>query len=244
MKRARPKPSEPADDRRRVLLVDDHPIVCEGLAQKINSQSDLVVCGQARDVHTALAAVEKLRPDVAVVDIALENGSGVELVKDFKVRYPKLPALMLSMHDEALYAERSLHAGAKGYVMKQEDPEVLLRAIRRVLRGEIYLSDKVKDAIVNRLGGIAPGDEPTTLIQQLSDRELQVFELIGDGYATHEIAERLHLSMKTVASHRENIKRKLRLKASEELLRVAIHWHRYRDRAAQTPAAVGKQPPA
>jgi DNA-binding NarL/FixJ family response regulator len=219
----------PSDDRQRVLLVDDHPIVCEGLAQKINGESDLMVCGQARDVHAALDAIEKLKPDIAVVDIALGSGSGVELVKDMKVRYPKLPALMLSMHDEALYAERSLHAGAKGYVMKQEDPEVLLRAIRQVLRGQVYLSDKVKDGIVNRLGGAVPEGEIKTLIERLSDRELQVFQLIGDGYATHEIAERLHLSMKTVASHREHIKQKLNLKKGEELVRFAIHWQRHRD---------------
>ena len=115
------------------------------------------------------------------------------------------------MHDEALYAERSLHAGARGYVMKQEDPEVLLRAIRQVLLGQVYLSEKVRDRIVNRLGGNVPKDNASSLISQLSDRELQVFQLIGDGYATHEIADRLHLSMKTVASHRENIKRKLQL---------------------------------
>lgn len=229
MKTNRKKPTETADDRERVLLVDDHPIVCEGLAQKINSEPDLAVCGQARDVHSALDAIEKLHPDVVVVDIALGNGSGVELVKDMKVRYPKLPALMLSMHDEALYAERSLHAGAKGYVMKQEDPEVLLRAIRQVLRGQVYLSEKVKDAIVNRLGGVMPEGEVRPLIEKLSDRELELFQLIGDGYATHEMAERLHLSMKTVASHRENIKKKLNLHTSEELLRLAIHWHRHRD---------------
>src|SRR5262249_40575735 len=137
------------------------------------------------------------------------------------------PMLMLSMHDEALYGERSLHAGAKGYVMKQEPPETLLQAIRQVLRGQIYLSEKVKDGIVNRIGGNRPPEDANTLVQELSDRELQVFQLIGDGYATHEIAERLHLSMKTVASHREHIKEKLKLKTGEELLRFAIHWQRH-----------------
>lgn len=229
MKGTRSKPQDAADDRQRVLLVDDHPILCEGLAQKINGELDLMVCGQARDAHAALEAIEKLRPDIAVVDIALGDTSGVELIKDIKVRFPKLPALVLSMHDEALYAERSLHAGAKGYVMKQEEPEVLLRAIRQVLRGQIYLSEKVKDAIVNRLGGNLPEGEIPTVAQQLSDRELQVFQMIGDGYATHEIADRLHLSMKTVASHRENIKRKLNLKTIEELSRFAIHWQRHRE---------------
>jgi DNA-binding NarL/FixJ family response regulator len=234
-----------ADDKRRVLLVDDHPIVCEGLAQRINGESDLEVCGQARDVQAALAAIEKLRPHIAIVDIALGEESGVELLKDIKVRFPRLPALVLSMHDEALYAERSLHAGAKGYVMKQEDPDVLLRAIRQVLRGQVWLSDKVKDGIVNRLGGNFPEGEVTSLIKQLSDRELQVFQLIGDGYATHEIADRLHLSMKTVASHRENIKKKLNQRSGEELARFAIHWLRYNavgpgDTAAQAPLKSSK----
>jgi DNA-binding NarL/FixJ family response regulator len=216
-------------DKQRVLLVDDHPIVCEGLSQKINGETDLVVCGQARDAHAALNAIEELFPNLVVVDIALGGGNGIELIKDIKVRWPQLPALMLSMHDEALYAERSLHAGAKGYVMKQEEPEVLLRAIRQVLRGQVYLSEKVKDAIVNRLGGNPPEGEIVPLTQKLSDRELEVFQMMGDGFATHEIAERLHLSMKTVASHREHIKQKLDLKSGEELTRYAIHWQRHRD---------------
>lgn len=232
MKKAPRKQPEAADDRRRVLLVDDHPIVCEGLAQKINGEPDLMVCGQSRDACSALEAIEKLRPDIAVVDIALGGDSGIELVKDIKVRHPRLPSLMLSMHDEALYAERSLHAGAKGYVMKQEEPEILLRAIRQVLRGQVYLSDKVKDAIVNRLGGVQADGEMTSIAQQLSDRELQVFQLIGDGFATHEIADRLHLSMKTVASHREHIKQKLNMHTGEELTRFAIHWQRHGDSAS------------
>src|SRR5579862_1952306 len=229
MKSASVKERDIDEGRQRVLLVDDHPVVCEGLAQRINSEPDLEVCGQARDAHTALDAIEKLRPHIAVVDIALGSSSGVELIKDMKVRYPHLPALVLSMHDEALYAERSLHAGAKGYVMKQEVTEILLRAIRQVLRGQVYLSEKVRDGIVNRLGGNLPEGKVTSLTQQLSDRELEVFQLIGDGYATHEIAERLHLSMKTVASHRENIKRKLKLTGGEQVARFAIHWQRHRD---------------
>jgi DNA-binding NarL/FixJ family response regulator len=246
MKKVPRKQPEAADDRRRVLLVDDHPIVCEGLAQKINGEPDLMVCGQSRDAYAALEAIEKLRPDIAIVDISLGNGSGIELVKDIKVRHPRLPALMLSMHEEALYAERSLHAGAKGYVMKQEEPEILLRAIRQVLRGQVYLSDKVKDAIVNRLGGVPPDGGVTSIAQQLSDRELQVFQLIGDGFATHEIADRLHLSMKTVASHREHIKQKLNMNSGEALTRFAIHWQRHGDSASSNipetplPTAVRK----
>lgn len=237
MKKTPPKQPETTDDRLRVLLVDDHPIVCEGLAQKINGEPDLLVCGQAHDVHAALEAIEKLHPAIVVVDIALGTGSGVELVKDIKVRYPKLPTLMLSMHDEALYAERSLHAGAKGYVMKQEPPEVLLQAVRQVLRGQVYLSEKVKNTIVNRLGGNPAEGEVTTLVQALSDRELEVFQLIGEGFATHEIADRLHLSMKTVASHREHIKGKLNMKSGEELIRFAIHWQRHADEKPVTGTA-------
>jgi len=215
--------------KQQILLVDDHPVVCEGLAQRINAESDLEVCGRVHDGHSALNAIEKLRPHIAVVDIALGAASGVELIKDIKVRYPHLPALVLSMHDEELYAERSLHAGARGYVMKQEETAVLLRAIRQVLRGEIYLSEKVKNGIVKRLGGIVPDGQVISLIKQLSDRELEIFQLIGDGFATHQIADRLHISMKTVASHRENIKRKLNLNDGEQLARFAIHWLRYRD---------------
>ena len=236
------------DSKLRILLVDDHPILNEGLAQRINSEPDLMVCGQARDVPTGLAKIETLTPDCAIVDIALGGGTnGIELIKDIKVRWPHLPVLVLSMHDEALYAERSLHAGAKGYVMKQEEPEVLLRAIRQVLRGQVYLSAKVKDAVVNRLGGVVPGDGRPAVEDQLSDRELEVFQFVGNGYATHEIADRLHLSIKTVASHRENLKKKLQLKTSEELARFAIQWQRYRDSVAApiaTTAAPAPLPPA
>jgi len=228
MKTAQGKPLEAAGSKQRVLLVDDHPLVCEGLAQRINGEPDLEVCGQARDAHAALEAIEKLRPHIAIIDLALGEGSGIELIKDVKLRYPQLPTIVLSMHDETLYAERSLHAGAKGYVMKQEETDVLLLAIRQVLRGQVYLSGKVTNVIVNRLGGNLPQDKVMSLAQRLSNRELEIFQLIGDGYATHEIARRLHLSTKTVASHREHIKEKLNLKTSEELARFAIHWLRYR----------------
>lgn len=234
-------------DKQQILLVDDHPIVCEGLIQRINSEPDLAVCGQASDAHGALAAVPKHKPDIVIVDVALGNGaSGVELIKDIKVRWPKLPTLVLSMHDEALYAERSLRAGAKGYVMKQEQPEVLVRAIQQVLRGHVYLSDKVKNTIVERLGGAQPdlNGKMTSAVERLSDRELEIFQLIGDGFATHEIADRLHLSMKTVATHRENIKRKLDLKAAEELTRFAIHWQRYAYQVAGSSSTASKKTPA
>jgi len=237
MKDTRGKQPDAAGEKRRVLLVDDHPVLCEGLAQRINEEPDLAVCGQARDAHTALDAMEKLRPDIAIVDISLGEGSGIELVKDIKVRYPDLPTLVLSMHDEALYAERSLYAGAKGYVMKQEETGILLQAIRQVLRGQVYLSERVKNAIVNRIGGNPPESKVTSVAYKLSDRELEVFQLIGDGYATHEIARRLHLSTKTVASHREHIKQKLNLRTGEELARYAIHWQRYRETGGDASVA-------
>ena len=234
MKAAPRKSPEAACIKQRVLLVDDHPLVCEGLAQRINGEPDLEVCGQARDAHAALQAIEKLQPHIAVVDLALGEGSGIELIKDVKLRYPQLPTLVLSMHDEALYAERSLQAGAKGYVMKQEETDVLIQAIRQVLRGQVYLSEKVTNVIVNRLGGNVPQGKIMTLAQRLSNRELEIFQLIGDGYATQEIARRLHLSTKTVASHREHIKEKLNLRTSEELARFAIHWLRYRTAGVET----------
>jgi DNA-binding NarL/FixJ family response regulator len=242
MKSARAKPPETADIRQRVLLVDDHPVVCEGLAQRINGEPDLKVCGQARDAHAALEAIEKLRPHIAVVDIGLGEGNGIDLIKDVKLRYPQLPTLVLSMHDEALYAERSLHAGAKGYVMKQQETDILLEAIRQVLRGKVYLSERVRDTIVNRIGGNVTEDKSASLAQRLSNRELEVFQLIGDGYATHEIARRLHLSAKTVASHREHIKEKLNLRTGEELARFAIHWLRYR--TPDVDASLVPPPPA
>jgi DNA-binding NarL/FixJ family response regulator len=228
MKNSQNKPPSSADIRQRVLLVDDHPLVCEGLAQRINGEPDLEVCGQTRDPNTTLKAIEKLRPHIAVVDLALGETSGIELIQDIKLRYPHLPTLVLSMHDEVLYAERSLHAGAKGYVMKQQETEIVLQAIRQVLSGQVYLSEKVRNAIINRIGGNVVEGKTTSLAQRLSNRELEIFQLIGDGYSTQEIAHRLHLSSKTVASHREHIKEKLNLRTSEELARFAIHWLRYR----------------
>jgi DNA-binding NarL/FixJ family response regulator len=241
MKSVRDKPRAAAGAKQRVLLVDDHPLVCEGLAQRINGEPDLEVCGQARDAHAALAAIEKLQPHIVVVDLALGEGSGIELIKDVKLRYPHLPTLVLSMHDEALYAERSLQAGAKGYVMKQQETDTLLQSIRQVLRGEVYLSEKVRNTIINRIGGNVAEGKITSLAQRLSNRELEIFQLIGDGYATQEIARRLHLSSKTVASHREHIKEKLNLRTSEELARFAIHWLRYRVPEVNT-APLGHEP--
>ncbi len=214
-----------ADPRRKrtVLIVDDHPIVRQGLAQLIDQEEDLQVCGQAEDAHEAMQAIRTLKPDMVVVDISLRDTSGMELIKDLKVQYPDLPVLTLSMHDEAVYGERALRAGAKGYIMKQEATEKVVTAIRRVLAGELYVSDDMAAKMVSKLvgGGSRKTGSP---VECLSDRELEVFRLIGEGYGTREMAEKLHLSIKTIETYRAHIKDKLGLEDANELLRCAIQW--------------------
>jgi DNA-binding NarL/FixJ family response regulator len=207
----------------RVLLIDDHPILRRGLAQLINQEADLTVCGEAEDAPKAFELVGTLRPDVAVVDISLKSGNGIELIKNVKARYPELPMLVLSMHDESLYAERALRAGGLGYIMKEEAIEQVLVAIRRVLTGEIFLSDKMKSKMLQQL---ANGRTKTIVspIEHLTDRELEVFRLIGEGHSTRQIAGELHLSVRTVEAYREYIKAKLNLKNSTELVQHAFHW--------------------
>ena len=207
----------------KVLVVDDHPIVRERLAELINQEADLSVCGEAEDSHQALKAVEALRPDVAIVDITLKDTYGIELIKQIKERHPKLPVLVLSMHDESLYGERALRAGAKGYLTKQEATKKVITAIRRVLAGEIYVSEKLASSLLHKVaGGSAPGGGSPTDV--LTDRELEVFQLLGEGLGVREVAERLFVSVKTVEAHREHIKQKLNFKTSNELLRFAIQY--------------------
>lgn len=208
--------------KRTVLIVDDHPIVRQGLAQLINQETDLQVCGQAEDAPEALQAIRQLQPDMVIVDIALKDTSGMELIKDLKVQYPDLPVLTLSMHDEAVYGERALRAGAKGYIMKQEATEKVVTAIRRVLAGEVYVSNGMAAKMVSRFVG---GTHTTgSVADVLSDRELEVFRMIGEGYGTREMAEKLHLSVKTIETYRAHIKDKLALQDANELLRAAIRW--------------------
>jgi DNA-binding NarL/FixJ family response regulator len=209
--------------KRTVLIVDDHPIVREGLAQLIDQENDLKVCGQAQDAHEAMQAIRQLAPDMVIVDISLKDTSGMELIKDLKVQYPRLPVLTLSMHDEAVYGERALRAGARGYIMKQEATEKVVTAIRRVLAGEIYVSDGMAAKMVSKIvgSGAREGGSP---VECLSDRELEVFRLIGEGYSTREMAEKLHLSVKTIETYRAHIKDKLNLEDANELLRCAIQW--------------------
>ena len=209
--------------KRTVLIVDDHPIVRQGLAQLINQEQDLVVCGQAEDAHEAIQAIREADPDMVIVDISLKDTSGVELIKDLKVQYPDLPVLTLSMHDEAVYGERALRAGARGYIMKQEATEKVVTAIRRVLAGEVYVSDGMAAQMVSKLVG-GPSKKSGSPVERLSDRELEVFRMLGEGYNTREMAEILHLSVKTIETYRAHIKDKLALQDASELLRSAIQW--------------------
>lgn len=207
----------------RILLVDDHPIVRQGLAEMIDQNPDLEVCGTAEDVHKALDILEKTRPDLVIADISLKGSNGIELLKNIKIRFPRTMVLVLSMHDESLYAVRALRAGAAGYIMKQEATEKVLTAIRKVISGEIYLSEKMEKRMMHQLvgGRIARTGSP---IEDLSDRELEVFCLIGQGHGTRQIAEELHLSIKTIESHRAHIKEKLNLRNATELVQHAIQW--------------------
>jgi len=199
-------------------------VLREGLALVINVQPDLLVCGEAANVAGGLQAVVATEPDIALIDLSLMGGNGLELVKDLKAQYPKLPTLVLSLHDEALYAERVLRAGARGYIMKRSSTAELLAAIRKVLSGEIYLSETMGSIVVRQALGdreyLSSGDP----LEQLSDRELEVFQLLGEGHGTREIAEQLGLSMKTVSCYRQNIQTKLQLKDAAGLVQRAVHW--------------------
>jgi DNA-binding NarL/FixJ family response regulator len=216
-------PNKTDENKTKILIVDDHPIVRQGLTELINQEDDLVVCGQAEDSHQAMQAIKELNPDMAIVDISLKEVSGMELIKDIKVQYPNLAVLALSMHDESLYAERTLRAGAKGYIMKAEATEKVIGAIRKILSGDIYLSEPMAAKLIHKLVG-GRTEVSTSAIDRLSDRELEVFRLIGQGYGTRQIAEKLHLSVKTIESYRAHIKEKLNLSDAAELLQYAIQW--------------------
>ena len=208
----------------RVLIVDDHPLLRQGIAQLINHEKDMVVCGEAESAQKALDAMATTKFDVAIIDISLGASNGIELLKNIKIQHPKLLVLILSMHDESVYAQRALRAGAAGYIMKQEATERVLLAIRKVLSGEVYLSEKLGARMLNQLVGGRGTALVGSPIEELSDRELEVFGLIGQGMGTRPIAEKLHLSVKTIESHRAHIKEKLRLKNATELVHHAIQW--------------------
>jgi len=207
----------------RVFLVDDHPIVRHGLTQLINREPDLMVCGESEDGSEALTAVGTAKPDVVVVDLTLKRSSGFSLIKNLNAHDPKLSILVLTIHEESLYAERCLRAGAKGYLMKEAAMENVLLAIRRILSNEVYLSEEMQFKLF-RTSGKRNEDVITSPLERLSDRELEVFRLLGQGMGTRQIAKLLHLSISTVESHRAKIKEKLDVKTGTELLQHAVKW--------------------
>jgi DNA-binding NarL/FixJ family response regulator len=211
--------------RRRVFLVDDHPLVREWLTNLLKQQPDLEVCGEAENAAQALLGIAKTKPSLAIIDISLNAASGLELVKDLCIQHPSVASLVLSMHEEELYAERAMRAGARGYVRKRETSKNILAAIRRVLEGGIYISQKLSNAMAQKfLKGQEAVGVAQSRVGQLSDRELEVFQLLGKGRSTSEIADELHLSLKTVQAYSVRAKEKLGLTTAAELLREAILW--------------------
>jgi DNA-binding NarL/FixJ family response regulator len=209
--------------KHRILIVEDHPLFREGLRQMIDHDPALTVCGQAADVAAAMRAAAELKPDLVLVDISLEGGNGIDLIKNLKAKYEELPILVISMHDESLYAERALRAGALGYVMKNESTRTVKAAIFKALEGEIFLSAKMSGSVLAKLMRGKP-ETPPSPIDQLSDRELEVFQMLGEGKPTRQIAEELDLTIPTIHSFRNRIKEKLQLKNSTELLLHAMRW--------------------
>jgi DNA-binding NarL/FixJ family response regulator len=213
----------PAKRKYSILVVDDHPLFRKGLAQLLDSQPDLLVQCEAGDSGSALDAIRAKRFDLAIVDIGLQGGAdGIELTKSLKAEQPTLPVLVVSMHDEALYAERALRAGARGYVMKREALESMLSAVRSVIKGEIFISPAMTRRML--FEHIQGGGEARSAVERLTDRELEVFQLIGEGRDMHEIARQLHLSKKTIETHRTNIKEKLGVASAREVVRYAVQW--------------------
>src|SRR5690554_5580398 len=207
----------------QIFLVDDHPLVRTGIAQLINKEPDMMICGEAEDAPDALRGLSATKPDLVTVDISLRGYNGIELIKNIKSLHPDLPILVLSMHEEGVYAQRALRAGALAYVMKQEAPDKVILAIRRILKGDIYVSEKVGVQMLHQIvnGGSNPHGSP---VDRLSDRELEVTQLIGEGRTTREIASYLNVSVKTIESHRANIKEKLGLKNGPELIKFCVQW--------------------
>jgi DNA-binding NarL/FixJ family response regulator len=206
----------------RVLIVDDHPIVRLGIRQMIAAEPGLAICGEADSARAALGLLKSLKPDLALVDLSLEDGSGLDLIRSLRETAPDTRVLVLSMHDEAMFAERALRAGARGYIMKQEAIDGLAHAIREVLAGRLYVSERMSQHLLERLGKDAP--VTGSRLGNLTDRELEVFELIGRGLSTAAIADRLQVSVKTVETYRSNIKTKLDLKDATDLIRFAATW--------------------
>jgi DNA-binding NarL/FixJ family response regulator len=222
-KPALPMPNKTHGSKTRIFLVDDHPMIREYLAALLEREADLAVCGEADDAPTALTRIETLLPDLVIMDISLRRSHGLELLKNLKALRPELPVLVLSMHDESLYAARAIRAGAMGYITKEEASRKILFAIRKVLNGEVYLSDQMSARMMKRLVGGQRGETGSAL-EVLTDRELEVFQMIGRGLGTRRIAEELRIGIKTVESYRARIKEKLHLTDGTQLLQQAIQW--------------------
>lgn len=211
--------------KKRIIIIDDHPIVRKGFAQLINRETDLQVVGEAEDQSSAQPIVEDEKPDLALVDLSLKDSDGLELIKNFTVLFPELKTLVISLHDERVYAERALRAGARGYIMKSEATENVMTAIRQVLHGGIYLSGDMQARMLEQFTGKHRSEEQQTPVDVLSDREFEVFRLIGEGLSTRSIAERLNLSIKTIETYRSHLKNKLGLDSSTELIQRAVEWN-------------------
>lgn len=220
--------SETADGKKKVLIVDDHPITRQGLRMLVDQQADFAVCGEADNAAHAMELAAKLKPDIAIVDITLRTANGIELTKNLKAHSPALLILIVSMHDEELFAERALRAGAKGYLMKHEASDQVVNALRRISKGDIYVSERVQARMLSRMVSSNSG-EVVSPVESLSDREMEVFQLLGNGYSTRQIAERLNLSVKTIDSYREHLKLKLNLDSGADLIRYAIQWVKAQD---------------
>lgn len=218
--------------KRKVLVVDDHPIVREGLTQMINREPDLSVCGAAPDMQKAVQLIDALKPDILIIDISLDGPDGLDLLKHIRTQDPSLPVLILSMHDESIYAERALRAGANGYIMKQEATDNVLDALRRILNREVYVSKRIANKMLQQFIRTPGTEKRHSAVDDLSDRELEVLRLIGAGHGTRQIAEELHLSIKTVETHQAHLKEKLKLRNSRELVQYATRWT-MRARAAE-----------
>ena len=208
-------------EKKKIILADDHPLMRQGIALLINGEGDLEVIAQAETVHEALEAIQKQTPDLVIADFTFRESNGLELIKDIRIRWPNLPVLVLTMHNEKYYAQRVLKAGARGYLTKGEPPSTVIKAIRAVLDGHIWVSQKVASEMLDSMVG---GRMKTGGLEELSDREFEIFELLGRGMEMRDIALQFHLSIKTVETHRDNIRKKLGLDTSNELLKQAFQW--------------------
>lgn len=222
------QPTDAPASKKKVLIVDDHPITRQGMRMLIDQQPDFTVCGEADNAAYAMELATRLKPDLAIVDITLRTANGIELTKNLKAHSPDLLILIVSMHDEELFAERALRAGAKGYLMKHEASDQVTSALRRIVSGDIYVSERVQARMLSRMVNNRTG-EVVSPVESLSDREMEVFQLLGNGYSTRQIAERLNLSVKTIDSYREHLKLKLNLESGADLIRYAIQWVKSQD---------------